>query len=277
MEINYSPKLKRKIIPIFVIGSMKCGTTTIFKQLESRSDICFPPIKEPGYFCEKMGHAEYREVDYLKLFDLNVNHKFIFDGSVNYTKHPHDKDVPKRIFEYGLRPKFIYIVRNPFDRIESHYNYMKKDLNWKTKINSKFLVDVSNYYLQLKQYEVYFNKEDFLILDFDDIKNKQKKLFADIFKHIGITEYKLEHNSLKSNVTKPVNRTEIKIRKRYKGKLALTPRPIKRLGKLLLSKTLSKKEKHLSKNEKKVIYDLLKYDMQKFKLEFNFPVEKWGF
>ena len=49
MEINYSPKLNRKIKPIFVIGAMKCGTTTIFKQLKTRDDICFPPKKEPGY------------------------------------------------------------------------------------------------------------------------------------------------------------------------------------------------------------------------------------
>lgn len=102
-------KITNNVTPIFVIGAMKSGTTSIFNQLKNNPEICFPEKKEPGYFCDKMGNKEYKKGSFSDLYDLNVNHKFIFDGSTNYTKFHAESKVPKNIYEAGLRPKFIYI------------------------------------------------------------------------------------------------------------------------------------------------------------------------
>ena len=269
-------QLYNKITPIFVIGAMKCGTATIYEHLKTQNQICFAPVKETEFFSIRMGKSKYKLSNFWELYKIQSHHKFVFDGSTGYTKYPAEDGVPKRIFDHGLRPKFIYIVRNPFDRIESHYNYMIKDLSWKGKINSKHLINVSNYYLQLKQYEPYFEKEDILILDFDELRKSQKSFLKKVYEHVGIKDYKV-NDSLHSHITKPVNQNEIKLKKKLEGKFTFFPQPIKQAGKKVFSNLFIKKKTKLKSKHRKQIYDQLKDDMTKFKTEYEFPVEKWGF
>ena len=265
----------KDIIPVFLIGSMKSGTSTIFKHLELHPEICFPPIKEPEFFSEKLGYPELKKNDYFDLFKINENHKYIFDGSTGYTKFPVESGVPKRIYDYGLKPKFIYVVRNPFDRIQSHY--MQKDLAWDNKITSDHLINVSNYYLQLKEYDKYFDKKDILILDFDDLRNDYKTVIKRIYDFIGIKEYVFANDDIKNNITKPVNRNELRLKKQFGGKFNFLPKSIRKFGKQLISKSMKKEKRTLTASEKIYIFNKLKGDMRLFQENYNFPVKKWGF
>ena len=269
-------QMHNKITPIFLIGAMKSGTTTISKHLEIQKEICFGPRKEIEFFSLRMGNLEYKKSNFWELYDLKSHHKFVFDGSTGYTKYPAEKGVPKRIFDHGLKPKFIYIVRNPLERIESHYNYMLKDLNWNGYITSKHLIHTSNYYLQLKQYEPFFLKKDILIIDFEELKNNHKICMQKIYDHIGLKDYCIG-DVVQSNMTKPVNRKQIEIKKKLEGKFTFLPQPIKQAGKKVLSNLFAKKKKKLKSKERKLIQSQLQDDMKKFKTEYGFPVEKWGF
>jgi Mor family transcriptional regulator len=270
-------KITDNITPIFLIGAMKSGTSSLFKYLECQDEICFPPIKEPEYFSKNMGLKKYKQMDFWDLYDLKPYHKFVFDGSTGYTKYPAESGVPMRIYDYGLKPKFIYIVRNPIDRIQSHYNFMKRDLNWKGNITSEHLICVSNYYLQLKQYEEYFNTRDFLILDFDDLKTDPKNMISKIAEFIGLSNLKLTETNIKSNSTKPINRSELKLKKKLSGKFIFLPKSIKLVAKKLIFSFFKNRKKELTRKEKSKIKNQLQSDMTKFKNEYGFPVEKWGF
>lgn len=275
-ELNSSSNAR--ITPIFVIGAMKSGTASLFKYLKSQDEVCFPPIKEPEFFSIKMGDNKFKQGSFWDLYNIKQHHNFVFDGSTGYTKYPAEVNVPKRIFEYGLKPKFIYIVRNPFDRIESHYNYMRKDLDWNAKITSKHLINVSNYYLQLEQYKTFFSKQDFLILDFEVLRDNPYKILQQIKDFTGISDLLTQVNPLEKNhITQPVNRKELKIKKNIEGKVQFLPDSIKKIGKNILTKSFKKKKKKLTKKQKNIIYEELKSDMFKFKKEYDFPVEKWGF
>ena len=277
MNNQLKSQLHHNITPVFLIGAMKSGTSTIYKHLKAQHEICFAPVKETEFFSFKMGgSSRYKAFNFWELYDLQPYHQFVFDGSTGYTKYPVEKGVPKRIFDYGLKPKFIYVVRNPFDRIESHYNYVLKDLNWKGEINSNSIIDVSNYYMQLKQYEPFFAKEDILILDFDNLKNNYKACLREIYHHIGLQNYNVG-DVFHSNITKPVNRKQIKIKKKLEGKLTFLPQPIKQAGKKFFSNLFIKKKKKLKSKERKLIHTQLQDDMKNFKTEYGFPVEKWGF
>lgn len=267
----------QNVQPIFLIGAMKSGTSSIFKHLELHPEICFPPIKEPEFFSKKLGYPEYKVANYLSLFKLTDKHKFIFDGSTGYSKYPIEKGVPKRIFEYGMRPKFIYVIRNPFDRICSHYNFMRKDLKWNGKITSDHLINVSNYYLQLKQYEKYFSKSDFLIVDFEDLKKDYKTVLKSIYDFIGIEEYVFSENNIINNKTKAVNRKELKLKNRLGGKFNFLPKSVRLLIKKLIDKILKKEIRKLNKKEFEYIHARLRMDMQRFQQEYGFDVSKWGF
>lgn len=263
--------------PIFLIGSMKSGTSSIFKHLELHPEICFPPIKEPEFFSINMGKPEFKNGEFWDLFEIKNNHKFVFDGSTGYTKFPAERGVPKRIFDYGLKPKFIYVVRNPFDRIQSHYNFMQKDLKWKAEIISDHLINVSNYYLQLKQYEEYFDKKDFYIVDFDDLLNDYKSVMKNIYSFIGTKNYVISENEIRNNITKPVNRNELKLKNKLGGKFNFLPRNLRKQGKIILNKLLTKQKKQLSRKQKDIIYNQLESDMILFEKKYNFPISKWGF
>lgn len=270
-------KLSEKIKPIFVIGAMKSGTTTLFNYLEQQEEICFAITKEPEYFSKKMGLKKYKSGSFWDLYDIKSYHKFIFDGSTGYTKYPVETGVAKRIYDYDLRPKFIYVVRNPFDRIESHYNFMKKNIKWKANMTSEHLINVSNYYLQLKQFTAYFDRSNFLIIDFDELTNNPKLALEKLANHLGLSKIDFKDTFIKSNVTKVVSRKELIYKKKLAGKFSFLPKSVKTFGKNVMSLVFIRKKNKLSKRQKKIIYDQLMDDMGKFKSEFGFPVEKWGF
>ncbi|MGM0635474.1 MAG: sulfotransferase family protein [Bacteroidota bacterium] len=267
----------KNITPIFLIGAMKSGTSSIYKHLELHPEICFSPLKEPEYFSVKMGKAVYKEGDFWDLFDLKPQHNFVFDGSTGYTKYPAENGVAKRIFEYGLKPKFIYIVRNPYDRIVSHYNFMQKNLKWNNSITSNHLINVSNYYLQLCEYEKYFKREDILVVDFDDLKSDYKSLLKRIYDFIGVKEYVFADQNIKNNITKPVNRKELKLKKKLGGKFNFIPKSIRKLVKQLISKSMRKDKRKLTANEREYIFSKLNNDMILFQESYSFSVSKWGF
>lgn len=154
---------------------------------------------------------------------------------------------------------------------------MKKDFNWNTKISSKYLIDISNYYMQINHFLDYFEKDDFLILDFDDLKYDYDKLFKNIYKHIGIENFNIQNDKIKSNITKANNRNELRLKKKLEGRFTFLPKPIKKIGRNIIRVIFKKQKKKLTKSQRNVVYEYLKSDMDKFKSEFKFPTDKWGF
>lgn len=267
----------KELQTIFLIGAMKCGTTTLTAYLKQHPEICFAVEKEPDYFAQRFAKLKYQDKSFLELFNLNQQHRFVVDASTSYTKFPVEKGVPKRIFEYGLKPKFIYIVRDPFERIESHYNFMQSDLSWNSTLTSEHLINVSNYYLQITQYLKYFPKEDFLIVDFNDLKTNHEKVLNTIFKFINAKEIKIDSQEVKMNITKLVNRDEIKLKNKFRHLSAFLPDPLRSTIKKKLSSFFNKEKRQLTKKEKRILRDALSSDMKKFSQVFNFDVSKWGF
>lgn len=267
----------QELQPIFLIGAMKSGTTTIFNNLALHPEISTPPNKEPGFFCEKMGDPKYKVKDYYSIFELEKQHKYIFDASTHYTKYPIEQNIPKKIFDYGLKPKFIYIVRNPLDRIESHYNYMRRKLTWKAKLTDVNLVHTSNYHLQLEQYKPYFDTKEFLVIDFDDLTNDVKGTVKKVYDFIGISNYVFEEKKTQFNKTKSVSRSEKHLKQNLGGKFNFLPESTRNFIKDQLKTVLKPKIYKLTKRQRKRIHKQLEQDMISFGKEYGINVKKWGF
>lgn len=269
-------KKMKQIQRIILIGAMKSGTSSVFDHLKAHPEICVPPVKEPEFFSEQFAKTKYRTKSYDELFELNKNHRFTLDASTGYTKYPMEIGVPKRIYESGIKPKFLYIVRNPFDRICSHYNFMQQNMKWEKKITADHLIMVSNYYRQLEQYRFYFKKENFLILDFETFKKNYKSTIAQIYDFVGIEDYTIK-DPLHSNRTKPVNRKYKKLQHRLGGRFMFLPEGLRTSIKNQFKKKYKEKYIRLSREEKEYVHSCLKDDMLLFQKEYNFDVTKWGF
>ncbi len=260
---------------MIIIGSMKSGTTSFYKYLIQHPNICPSKEKELNFFT-KNKDPELKICDYLKLWDFDESkHKVAIEASTGYTKFPFNANIPKKIFDSGLKPKFIYCVRNPFDRIISQYRFVNSTPNWQNiDLIGKNTISLGSYYLQLQQYRQFFKKEDILIIDFDDITSDAQYAVNKVFDFVNLPNYKID-----STITYNKTRTKQEkfIKNRFPRIIKLTPSKIKKYGKSVLNSLTGTKKIGLSEKERQIIFNLLAKDMKAFQEEYNFDVSKWGF
>lgn len=261
-----------------IIGSMKCGTTTLYNYLKGHPEICPSITKEPAFFAKNHPHAI--QVDnYSDLWPYNESvHKYALEASTGYTKYPYEPNVPKNMYNYGIRPKFIYIIRNPFDRITSHYNFRIWDETWRFNIDDSRLINISNYFVQLEQYRKYFHLEDILILDFDDLRDNPRSLLQRIYQFLDLSHGYFPDDYKAENPTPIITKFEKNLRMlRLYFLVNSTPKSLKKFGKKLLLRTSTPKKRILTDAEKEFIYKELKEDMAHLHHIYGIDVSKWGF
>jgi hypothetical protein len=280
-------KRRRHKIPsdaiVIIIGSMKCGTSSLYHYLQGHPEICPAIYKEPEFFSENQRYSvQVDNYSDLWSFDNSV-HKYALEASVGYTKYPHEQNVPKKIYDYGIRPKFIYIIRNPFDRITSHFNFMQWDTRSTSEILHPHFIHISNYFLQLEQYRNYFPLEDILILDFDVLRENPRLILERIYKFLNLSQGYFPEDFEVKNPTRIGTKFERKLYNLKFGSLKLgpflshMPNPFKKLGKNLLQWASPTEKRILTDAEKDSIYKELKEDMANLHRIYGVDVCKWGF
>ena len=265
---------------VIIIGAMKAGTTSLYDLLIQHSQVAPCALKESEYFSKNhgknLGVSRYED---LWQFEPSA-HKWALEASPGYSKFPFESGVPERIFQYGLRPKFIYILRDPVARIESHFNHTKH-YHYYTGFHQESLghaINVSNYYLQLKQYAEYFSADDFLLLDYDDLRNAQGKLVSSVCDFLQLPVEPLEPKH--SNPYEQFSKAEVKLLKSsLLSKIApLVPSSVRVKIRQLLSRLSDPEPRfQLSENHKDMIREKLAEDMKKLNAEYGVNTQQWGF
>lgn len=177
-----------------IIGAMKAGTTFLYNALAQHPAICSCIEKEPEYFSRAFGLRNYTNQHYSDLFQVQAEHQYTLEASVGYSKYPMEKGVAKRMCKEIRTPKLIYVVRNPIDRIVSHYNYMSQRPDWNFRITDDHLINTSRYMLQLEQYLMHFDKESIKIIIFEEMIANPQFAFQEIFSFL---EYQIIQSVLR--------------------------------------------------------------------------------
>lgn len=151
-----------------IIGAQKCGTTTLFNILNDHPSISGCTEKEPHYFSTTKNWRN----------DLNLYHMLFkekegtlnFEASTTYTFYPlRNLHIWDDIFDYNPNMKFIYIVRNPVDRIVSSYmhnyerGYIDLDIE-EALIKERLLIELTRYYTQISPYIKKFGRDKIWLL-----------------------------------------------------------------------------------------------------------------
>lgn len=117
-------------VDFFIIGAPKCGTTAMAQYLGENPQICFSSPKELNFFCPEEYPLDSipQELDvyhasYFNSYNPDL-HKMVGEGSAYYLKSPYA--VP-RILEYNPDAKFIVMLRNPVEMVQSWHREM---LRW---------------------------------------------------------------------------------------------------------------------------------------------------
>jgi hypothetical protein len=265
---------------VFIIGAMKAGTTTVFDWLAQHSAILPSISKEPHFFCENS--VDQYSADTLDEVWPPVSKealRYRLEASTGYSKYPFEPDVPQKIRKAGLRPKFIYIVRDPIARIESHYNFMKRRAYFDQSITDAHLINTSNYGLQLRRYLEHFDLSDFLIIDFKSLSADPAHTHERIIHFLDLPFEPVPSYEAK-NVTKGTNKIALYLMNSpAKSILKLLPRPLIQTAKAIANRMLPVKDEfvRLSDEQVSTIKANLHDDMLYFAEQTGFDVAQWGF
>lgn len=174
---------------LMIIGAMKCATSTLFRSMETHPEICTGLMKEPEFFTSFQEHGVLSHT-YQDLYAFEPDqHRFTLDASTGFTKWPFEPGVPERIWRYGIRPRFIYVVRNPIERIESQYRFGLRRSFWTQErpMLDDYGLGISCYSQQLDQYLQYFPKSDIQVLDYDELVTNTQETVTGLCSRLGLT------------------------------------------------------------------------------------------
>lgn len=159
-------------LPDFVIiGAMKCGTSTLHAQLAAQPQFFMSEPKEPNYFSDDDVYAK-GEGWYRGLFRQAPEGAIRGESSTHYTKLPTYPDTIERLAALIPNAKFIYVMRDPVDRLVSHYIH-----EWTQGViacpidegidKHKELIDYSRYAFQLEPWIARFGRARILTVEFE--------------------------------------------------------------------------------------------------------------
>ncbi|MEO2031399.1 MAG: sulfotransferase [Planctomycetaceae bacterium] len=107
------------VLPNFlIIGAQKCGTTSLHRYLMEHPEIFMSPNKELHFFVtERNWHKGVKW--YARQFAQGFH--ACGEASPSYTAFPRYSGVPERIHHVLPEVKLIYLIRDPIQRLVSHY------------------------------------------------------------------------------------------------------------------------------------------------------------
>jgi hypothetical protein len=176
-----------------VIGAMKSGTTSLFHYLRAHPQVFMSPLKEVDFFIE--GGNWGRGLDwYRRQFDgASPEAVAIGEASTSYTKYPEYEGVPERISALLPDVRLIYVVRDPIERIRSHYQHRSLIGAEPLPIDVAVLqdpryVDCSRYALQIEQYLNHFPRERLLVVTSEALKGQRVATIGGIYRFLDVDD-----------------------------------------------------------------------------------------
>ncbi len=107
-----------------IIGAMKTGTTTLYRDLLTHPRVFFPLDKEPENLTRERVLTDDGRAEYAAMFKDARDDQLCGEASTGYTKRPTFEGVPQRARELlGDRLRVVYLMREPVSRIRSHHRH----------------------------------------------------------------------------------------------------------------------------------------------------------
>lgn len=173
-----------------ILGAMKCGTTTLADALKDHPGVSFCRVKEPEFFSK---HADWRNglSHYHALFEQRDGALYA-EASTGLTFYPHfNLGVWNDLFAYNPALRFIYLVRDPIDRIVSHYMHIYErgftDYGLEEALRKvPVLMNNSRYHAQIAPFIERFGRDRVLILEFKQLVNDRTGTLGRVASFAGL-------------------------------------------------------------------------------------------
>ncbi len=214
-------KVEVKFPNLIIPGAAKSGTTSLHEYLNQHSNINMSTQKEPHYFCVDIS-GKYPE--YFDMFSEEKDVKYYGESSTGYLMF---SESIKRVQSFSPDTKYIVCLRNPIDRLVSHYTWMKglgyekftfrealelsqskvPSFNSFSYYNPLYF-HWSNYGTQIEQLLKYVPRKDLLVILFEDLVEKPNEVVNECFEFLGL-EHKNNIEKVHTNKTKSMRFSRI--------------------------------------------------------------------
>ncbi|MEW2915228.1 sulfotransferase [Leisingera sp. JC11] len=154
-----------------IIGAMKAGTTTLYGDLQKQGGAALPPEKEPEDLLHAAVLSEAGTEAYRRKFAGLAG--LPGEASTAYAKRPDHAAAGHARALLGPDLKLIYLLRDPIERMISHYKHEvgmgreTRDLNTALRQQSAYR-NYSRYSWQLAPWQAHYGSSQILILHFED-------------------------------------------------------------------------------------------------------------
>lgn len=174
---------------LIIIGAQKCGTSGLHYYLSLHPEVSMSDPKELNFFIEERSWSRGIEW-YSRHFDPAARCRG--EASPNYTAYPQHMGVPERMHSVVPEAKLVYLVRDPVDRIASHWvhNFAKRrekgDLRATLLHPNTSYVSRSKYFMQLQRFLTRFPDEQVMVIDNQDLRDDRMSTLRRLFEFVGV-------------------------------------------------------------------------------------------
>lgn len=214
-------------VNFFLIGAAKSGTTALYERMNKHPDVYLSPLKEPNYFSTDIDPTQFSEAfkantqldlsDYFakrplsekqvgfvrseEQYDLLFSdvHKEQVVGECS-TSYLYSKNAPSEVHRYFPEARILVVLRNPIERLFSHYlmarkygftsddlrTALRKDREKKQKGwgQSELYVELGMYGEQLSRWLDVFPRDQVKVLFTQDLKKDH--IWSELYNWLGI-------------------------------------------------------------------------------------------
>lgn len=184
-----------RIPNLFLIGAQKGGSTNLADHLNQSPDIAYFGQKEPNIFSRGSAAAAVKRMN--DFGDVEPGLKYILDGSPDYSHRTAIGGVPELIKrfsdDYSSVPSFIYTLRDPVERLISHYFWSQQRYGEARTLEDAIISDAryverSRYDLQIEAYAKLFPLERFYFVKFEEYIASPLENLRKLLKWLGARE-----------------------------------------------------------------------------------------
>lgn len=181
---------------------MKSATTSLHNYLASHPSIFMSKTKEPTHFVDgeqlklvspglyRRGYWRDRD-RYLELFATAGDATFVGESSTCYAMLPQVGGVAQRIAAFNPDSRIVYIMRDPIERVISHYWHNAK---WQSETrpiekavrDEPYYREWSHYARQLEPYLKTFGRERVRVLTLEELQADPVIQMQDLYRWLGV-------------------------------------------------------------------------------------------
>ncbi len=181
---------RRGALPnLVVVGGLKCGTTSLHHYLNLHPEVEMSRPKELNFFVAELNWPLGAEW-YASHFSGRASVRG--ESSPHYTNRPRFEGVAERMRSVVSDARLVYMVRDPIDRMLSHYlhnvggGYDDRTLADAFADPESAYVTRSRYFFQLEPYLEEFGPERIEIVGREELKRDRPATMRRVFAFLGV-------------------------------------------------------------------------------------------